>query len=80
MSANPVFVLCSGRSGLTLLRFLLDAHPDLACPPEMKLPPAVAYFITLWSDMEKLSSSSDPGNGAAGVPRRRCPGSGTPWT
>jgi hypothetical protein len=26
---DPVFVLCMGRSGSTLLRFLLDAHPDL---------------------------------------------------
>lgn len=31
--ADPVFVLCNGRSGSTLLRFLLDAHPDLACRP-----------------------------------------------
>jgi Sulfotransferase family len=36
--AAPVFVLCMGRSGSTLLRFLLDAHPDLACPPETSLP------------------------------------------
>ena len=35
---DPVFVLCAGRSGSTLLRFLLDAHPDLACPPETRLP------------------------------------------
>jgi hypothetical protein len=33
-SSNPVLVLCTGRSGSTLLRMLLDAHPDLACPPE----------------------------------------------
>src|SRR6202035_2611623 len=33
----PVFVLCMGRSGSTLLRFLLDAHPELACPPETSL-------------------------------------------
>jgi sulfotransferase family protein len=35
---DPVFVLCMGRSGSTLLRFLLDAHPELACPPETSLP------------------------------------------
>src|SRR6516162_5977967 len=35
--ADPVFVLCNGRSGPTLLRFVLDAHPDLACPPETNL-------------------------------------------
>jgi Sulfotransferase family len=29
-ATDPVFVLCMGRSGSTLLRFLLDAHPELA--------------------------------------------------
>lgn len=33
----PVFILCCARSGSTLLRYVLDAHPDLACPPEMHL-------------------------------------------
>jgi len=37
-AADPVFVLCNVRSGSTLLRFGLDAHPDLACPPETNLP------------------------------------------
>jgi hypothetical protein len=31
---RPVFVLTMARSGSTLLRFILDTHPDLACPPE----------------------------------------------
>jgi sulfotransferase family protein len=32
--APPVFVVGSGRSGTTMLRLMLDAHPDLAIPPE----------------------------------------------
>jgi hypothetical protein len=36
--ADPVFVLCAARTGSTLLRFLLDAHPELACPPETDVP------------------------------------------
>ena len=52
--SDPVFVLCAGRSGSTLLRVLLDAHPDLACPPETKLPEALGRLITLWSAMEAL--------------------------
>lgn len=32
--AEPVVVLTGARSGSTLLRFILDAHPELACPPE----------------------------------------------
>ncbi|MFY1618352.1 sulfotransferase family protein [Micromonospora sp. WMMD736] len=31
---GPVFILCFARSGSTLLRVLLDAHPELASPPE----------------------------------------------
>jgi hypothetical protein len=31
---DPVFVVSAARSGSTLLRIVLDAHPDLACPPE----------------------------------------------
>ena len=31
---EPVVVLTCARSGSTLLRFILDAHPALACPPE----------------------------------------------
>lgn len=31
------FVACAARSGSTLLRFLVDAHPDLACPAETDL-------------------------------------------
>jgi hypothetical protein len=42
---DPLFVLCMARSGSTLLRFLLDAHPDLACPPE----------TNLWMVCEKLA-------------------------
>ena len=47
-SADPVFVICAGRSGSTLLRFLLDAHPDLACPPETRLPAMCAQIATVW--------------------------------
>lgn len=34
---SPIIVLTCGRSGSTLLRFLLDAHPALACPAETGL-------------------------------------------
>jgi hypothetical protein len=48
-SDEPVFVLCTSRSGSTLLRFLLDAHPDLACPPEFRLPTMCAQLTSAWS-------------------------------
>jgi len=36
MQAAPVFLIGCHRSGTTLMRYLLDAHPNLACPPESK--------------------------------------------
>jgi Sulfotransferase family len=46
---DPVFVLCSARSGSTLLRFLLDGHPGLACPPETNVPQLCVHLATVWS-------------------------------
>jgi hypothetical protein len=34
----PIFLLCHARSGSTLLRRILDAHPEIACPPETNVP------------------------------------------
>lgn len=45
----PVFVLCGARSGSTLLRFMLDAHPALACPPETNIPALCGQLATVWS-------------------------------
>lgn len=36
-TSAPIFVLCAARSGSTLLRYLLDAHPAIAAPPETNL-------------------------------------------
>jgi sulfotransferase family protein len=49
VNADPVFVLCTARSGSTLLRFLLDAHPDLACPPETELPLLCLQLTQTWA-------------------------------
>ena len=39
-TAPPVpFIVGVGRSGTTLLRLMLDAHPDLAIPPETHFVP-----------------------------------------
>lgn len=60
--ADPVFVLCNGRSGSTLLRFLLDAHPELACPPETNLPSLCAQLATVWSLIEGAPLSANRGD------------------
>jgi hypothetical protein len=46
---DPVFVFSTARSGSTLTRFLLDAHPDLACPPETGLPEVCARLAKMLS-------------------------------
>jgi hypothetical protein len=63
---SPVFVLCAGRSGSTLLRFLLDAHPELACPPETELPAMCGQVATVWSIFER--PTDDQPAGAGGTP------------
>jgi Sulfotransferase family len=66
--ADPVFVLCMGRSGSTLLRFLLDAHPELACPPETSLPALCAQLAVVWSLIEGAPLSGNRGDDC-GVPK-----------
>src|SRR5579872_493444 len=36
-STSPVFILSCERSGSTLLRYILDSHPDICCPGELFL-------------------------------------------
>jgi Sulfotransferase family len=66
--ADPVFVLCNGRSGSTLLRFVLDAHPDLACPPETNLPALCAQLATVWSLIEGAPLSANRGDEPPVIP------------
>jgi hypothetical protein len=67
-SADPVFVLCEGRSGSTLLRFLLDAHPDLACPPETNVPALCAQLATVWSLIEGAPLAANRGDEPPVIP------------
>ena len=41
-----IVVLGVPRSGTTLLRRLLQAHPHIACPPETNLLSAASRFFT----------------------------------
>jgi hypothetical protein len=57
-----------GRSGSTLLRFLLDAHPDLACPPETSLPALCTQLAVVWSLIEGAPLSAERGDAPPQVP------------
>jgi hypothetical protein len=45
----PLFVLSCARSGSTLLRYILDTHPDVACPPEVDLGELCSKLTRLYS-------------------------------
>jgi hypothetical protein len=64
-SADPVFVLCMGRTGSTLLRFLLDAHPDLACPPETNVSALCGQLANVWAHLARSRRLPARGRGAA---------------
>ncbi|MCA1615986.1 MAG: sulfotransferase, partial [Acidobacteria bacterium] len=33
----PFFILSTPRSGSTLMRYIVDTHPEVACPSELNL-------------------------------------------
>jgi hypothetical protein len=66
--AEPVFVVCAARSGSTLLRFLLDEHPDLVCPPETNIPALCAQLATVWSLIEGAPLSPERGEEPPEIP------------
>jgi len=55
---GPVFLVASARSGSTLMRFLIDEHPNIACPPEMDLAEACLALCRVVRALE-----SQPGEG-----------------
>jgi Sulfotransferase family len=67
-ASEPVFVLCAGRSGSTLLRFLLDAHPELACPPETRLAAMCAQIAGVWSQLEGSPLPAERMGGPPAIP------------
>jgi protein-tyrosine sulfotransferase len=65
LALPPVFLLTAARSGSTLLRFILDSHPDLACPPELDIAVGCAYLARSWTVLGRAVASR-PGAPAAG--------------
>ncbi len=62
MSEQPIFIVCNARSGSTLLRCLLDCHPDIACPGETRLAQLIAESLQLRTQLAGgFSSSAAPG-------------------
>jgi protein-tyrosine sulfotransferase len=55
-----VFVLCAGRSGSTLLRYLLDSHPELACPAESLVGQVCRSVHRVWKEVAGAGPPSGP--------------------
>jgi hypothetical protein len=49
---TPAFILATSRSGSTLLRFIIDSHPDFACPPETQVASACAHLARTWDSLD----------------------------
>jgi hypothetical protein len=49
---RPVFVVTLARSGSTLLRYLLDSHPDIVSPPELNLSGLLQHTAGMWTSVD----------------------------
>jgi len=47
---NPIFIVCAPRSGSTLLRLILDAHPNIAIPPPAWLYELIRPYLYSYGD------------------------------
>jgi hypothetical protein len=64
---EPVVVLTHARSGSTLLRMILDAHPELACPAETNIVKICGHLAQAWQAMAPPRPSDDPLPRAAAI-------------
>lgn len=64
---EPIVVLTCARSGSTLLRLILDAHRELACPPETNIVKLCTQLASVWETLDPASSPTglSPMAGAA---------------
>jgi hypothetical protein len=52
VTGPPFFIVGSARSGTTLLRLILNAHPDVAVPPESR------FVVELWRGSDTVDARS----------------------
>ncbi len=51
MSEHPIFLVGVYRSGTTLLRYTIDSHPRIACPPESDF---MLHLVSLLKDQRAM--------------------------
>lgn len=59
---GPDFALVVGaaRSGTTLQRLLLDAHPEIGCPAEAGIPGLMSHMAQVWSTINAETGEDAP--------------------
>lgn len=55
---RPVFLVGTHRSGTSLMRRVVDSHPNIACPPESYF---LAHFSPLWEDKKAWAGLNNLG-------------------
>jgi Sulfotransferase family len=68
---RPVFVVTPARCGSTLLRYLLDSHPEITSPPELNLSGLLVHLVEVWTNMNATITAehgdpAPPGGNDAG--------------
>ncbi|MFQ6677775.1 MAG: sulfotransferase [Fidelibacterota bacterium] len=53
ISKKPIFILGSERSGTTLLRLILNAHSNIAIPPQTKFTRKILKRLWVFGDLKK---------------------------
>lgn len=56
-SVRPVFVVTPARCGSTLLRYLLDSHPEIVSPPELNLSDLLQHLVNVWTNLNAASDA-----------------------
>ncbi len=56
---DPIFVVTLARSGSTLLRYLLDSHSAVTCPPELNISQLLSEHVRPWLGMHDDKTQSE---------------------
>ncbi len=59
-SSPPIFVLCCSRSGSTLLRYILDTHAEIFCPPELHLSQLASQLQPIFRNLSQFKVDATP--------------------
>lgn len=75
--SEPELALIVGaaRSGTTLLRLIMDAHPEVGCPAEAGLPSLMSHMAGVWMTVDERPFE-EPGQEDPGASARRSDGDG----